>query len=127
LVCSKCAVAAGKPFQKGVDPRRHKLGRMSLDRAAFSAKLSNYLCNGTGDPEELAGILWKYARAGQAWAVSELLDRICGKVAQAVQLEEPVRKFIIVHADEAPEPAATDPGAERALALSRKIEGHDGR
>ena len=100
---------------------------MSLDRAAFSAKLSNYLCNGTGDPEELAGILWKYARAGQAWAVSELLDRICGKVAQAVQLEEPVRKFIIVHADEAPEPAATDPGAERALALSRKIEGHDGR
>ena len=117
----------GKPFKPGEDSRRHKLGRMSLDRAAFAAQLNNFLCNGAGSPEALAGVLWKCALKGQAWAVCELLDRICGKVAQAVQLEEPVRKFIIVHADEAPEPAATDPGAERALALSRKIEGHDGR
>jgi hypothetical protein len=117
----------GKPFMPGEDPRRHKLGRVSLDRAAFSAKVSNYLCNGTGSPKDLARILWKYALKGEAWAVSELLDRICGKVAQAVQLEEPVRKFIIVYADEALEPAGTDPRAERELSLSRKIEGQDGR
>ena len=134
LVHSKRALAAsakprvvGKPFMPGPDPRRHRLGRASLDRAAFSAKLNNFLCNGIGDPEALARILWKYAMAGQAWAVTELLNRICGKVAQAVQLEESVRKFIIMYADEALEPAAADPRAERELSLSRKIEGQDGR
>jgi len=134
LACSKRAVAAhekpkkiGKPFKKGEDPRRHKLGRVSLDRAAAAAKINNLLCNGIGDPAELAAVLWKHALKGEAWAVSELLNRICGKVMQSVQVEEPVRKFIIVYADEALEPAGTDPRAEREFSFSRKIEGRDGR
>ncbi len=99
--CSKRAVAApGKPFQKGEDPRRHKFGRESLDRAAFSAKLNNFLCNGIGDPKELAQILWGYARRGQAWAVSEILDRICGRVPQALQIEPVPGIYRIVYAGE---------------------------
>jgi len=137
----------GNPFKKGADPRRHKLGRVSLDRAAFAAQLNNYFCNGIGDPRKLADVLWKCALKGQAWAVSELLDRICGKVALAIQLEKPVIKgFIICHGDEEPTPAdyarldakikregegstlsPTDEKAARVLAMSPKIEDRDGR
>jgi len=84
---SKPAVAAGfgRPFLEGEDPRRHKLGRTSLGRAAFMARLNNALAGGEGDPEELARILWKYARAGKPWAISEILDRICGRPTQPLE------------------------------------------
>jgi hypothetical protein len=136
LACSQRALAAhvkprkvGKPFKKGEDPRRHKLGRVSLDRAAFAAQLNNYFCNGIGEPKALAEVLWKCALKGQAWAVCELLDRICGKVMQSVQVEEPRREFIIRHADDfrtSNEEAAavalspTDEKAKRALELAQK-------
>ena len=88
---SKRAVPGGKPFTAGDDPRRHKLGRMSLDRAAFSARLNNGLCNGEGDPEELAALLWREARRGKPWAIVELLNRIMGREPIGVSLSgEPV-------------------------------------
>ena len=155
LVRSNRALAArgkpgkiGKPFKLGEDPRRHKLGRVSLDRAAAAAKINNLLCNGTGDPAELAAVLWKHALKGEAWAVSELLDRICGKVALAIQLEKPiVQGFVVCHQDEEPTPAdyarldakikketdnepalsPIDEKAERLLAMSPKIGGRDER
>ena len=141
--CSKCAVAAhgrpgkiGNPFKKGEDPRRHKLGRVSLDRAAFAAQLNNYFCNGIGDPRKLAEVLWKCALKGQAWAVCELLDRICGKEAQPIRFIEPAQKYRIVYADGTPAgkpfygPGIIDPAdekAERVLAMSPKIGDPDGR
>jgi len=41
------------------------------------ARLNNALAGGEGDPEELARILWKYARGGKPLAISEILDRVC--------------------------------------------------
>ena len=78
---SNTAVAGGRgrPFRKGEDPRRHKLGRVSLSRSSLFAKFSEALGGEAGDPAELARILWKYARVGRPWAVTEILNRICGK------------------------------------------------
>lgn len=97
LVRSNRTHAAGKPFKKGADSRRHKLGRMSLDRAAFATAFNNSLC-AAGNPKELAEILWKRARAGHAWAVLELLERTCGKVIQAVQAGDEKSETPVLHA-----------------------------
>lgn len=128
LVRSKCTVAVGKPFQKGDDPRRHKFGRVSLDRAAFAVKLNNFLCNGEGDPEELAKILWRYVRKGESWAVREILDRILGRAVQPIEVGETPKRitYIVKYADdltilnETPAPSPTDEKAEPMLMLSRK-------
>jgi hypothetical protein len=126
----------GKPFKPGEDSRRHKLGRMSLDRAAFAAQLNNFLCNGAGSPEALAGVLWKYALRGQAWAVCELLDRVAGKITQPIHIAELAQKYRIVYADGTPAGGPfygpgfidpTDEEAERVLAMGRKTGDPDGR
>ncbi len=100
---SKPAIAAkrGRPFQVGEDPRRHKFGRKSLCRAAFIARLNNALTGGEGPPEELAQVLWKHARAGRPWAISELLDRICGRPTQPLEpsLAENVSVFKLEFGD----------------------------
>jgi hypothetical protein len=86
IVKKRGTMPKGKPFQPGPDPRRHKFGRASLNRADFMAKLNNALCNGIGEPDEIARILWKYARMGRSWALVEIMDRIGGRVPQSVQL-----------------------------------------
>ena len=52
---------------------------MSLSRSSFFAKFSEALVGEAADPAELARILWKYARVGRPLAVTEILNRICGK------------------------------------------------
>ena len=134
----------GVPFKPGEDPRRHKLGRVSLDRAAFAVKLNNFLCNGEGDPEDLAKILWRYVRKGEPWAVKEILDRILGRCVQPIEVEEKPKRitYVVKYADGGPTvpyaengrilkpgevPAASANDEERPLILPRELKDHDGR
>ena len=72
-----------KPFQKGKDSRRNPTGALCKEAAAFSMKFRNALAK-KGNPDELAEILWKYAKQGRPWAIDIILERLMGKVTQPI-------------------------------------------
>lgn len=72
-----------KPFKKGEDSRRNPTGALCKEAAAFSMKFRNALAK-KGKPDELAEVLWKYAKMGRPWAIDIILERLMGKVTQPI-------------------------------------------
>lgn len=61
-----------QPGQSGNPAGTSKL-RAQFEQSFYAALI------GQGDPEEAAALLWKAARAGEAWGVQLLLERIAPK------------------------------------------------
>ncbi len=95
MTLRKRAMPAGKPFQKGDDPRRNK-GTGSGEAKSFGIRFNNALASG-GNPKELSTILWDRARRGQEWAISIILDRLIGKPKEN---EGQPRAYVVAYADD---------------------------
>lgn len=82
-----------KPFRKGEDSRRHKHGSASEERAAWTNLFLNRLAERL-DPKAAANILATAYEAKRSWAITEVHERLMGKVAQPVGLSGDISLII---------------------------------
>jgi len=72
-----------KPFKKGHDPRRKKLGPVAVERSTWTTLFLNRLAERL-DPKVAADILASAYEAKRPWAISEVHERLMGKVTQPI-------------------------------------------
>jgi len=72
-----------KPFKKGDDPRRAKNGAACIERIAWTNLFLNRLAERL-DPRMAANILATAYEAKRPWAITEVHERLMGKVTQPV-------------------------------------------
>ena len=78
---SAAKAVPGKPFKPGHDPRRNPTGAASRERAAWTNLFLNHLAERL-DPEAAADILATAYEAKRPWAITEVHERLMGKVTQ---------------------------------------------
>jgi len=84
-----------KPFRKGEDLRRHKHGSASEERATWTNLFLNRLAKRL-DPKVAADILALAYEAKRPWAITEVHERLMGKVTQPIS--GPSGGPIVLHA-----------------------------
>jgi len=94
-----------KPFKKGDDSRRNRNGSISGERAAWAARFNNALAAKL-DPEEAAKVLVEAYKAKRPWAVSEVHERLMGKVTQVVEADQAITYRIVYDDNKADEDPA---------------------
>ena len=75
----------GRPFKKGDDPNRHKLGRVSRQRAGWMDAMLNAFVLEL-DPVDAGKVRAKLYRQGRL--IPETDDRMGGKVTQPIAAEQ---------------------------------------
>ena len=83
----------GRPFKKGDDPNRHKLGRISKQRAGWMDAMLNAFVLAL-DPTEAGKVRAKLYRQGRL--IPETDDRIGGKVTQPMSGDMKVDSHLTV-------------------------------